>query len=162
MAYPLAGHLWSGTTLVLAAALALAADRTAADPSGQRGAAAQGAPADIDGFLAPIRRGIAATRVDTRVERDPLANGRTPGTLRAVAPAGGGSTVKTSGRSGRRLTAILMIADNRPVAVLDEAVVSVGDRLPDGARVDAIGNDRVWLVGPNGRRQMLTLTPGRP
>lgn len=149
--------------MVLAAAVALAADRAAADPTGQRGAAAsQGAPADIDGFLAPIRRGIAATRADVRVERDPLSNRVTRGATRAVAPSGGGSTVQSSGRSGRRLTAILMIADDRQVAVLDEAVVSVGDRLPDGARVDAIRSDRVWLVEPNGRRQMLTLTPGRP
>jgi hypothetical protein len=59
------------------------------------------------------------------------------------------------------LTAIL-IADDRPVAVLDEMVVSVGDRLPDGARVDAIRSDGVWVVERSGRRRLLTLTPARP
>ena len=55
------------------------------------------------------------------------------------------------------MTAIL-IADERRVAVIDEATFKVGDVLRDGARVSAIQADRVWVVEKDGRWQMLTLT----
>lgn len=66
-------------------------------------------------------------------------------------------TVPSSPVPGSRLTAIL-VADDRRVAVIDDATVSVGDVLPDGARVSAIQPDRVWIVDANGRWRMLTLT----
>jgi hypothetical protein len=59
------------------------------------------------------------------------------------------------------LTAILIVSEDRSVAVIDDAVVSVGDKLADGARVDAIRSDRVSVVERNGQKRVLTLTAGR-
>jgi len=71
-----------------------------------------------------------------------------------------GTPTVSSGRT-RQLTAIL-VADNRPVAVIDDEVVSVGDVLRDGARVSRIQADRVFLVEKNGKWRTLTLATGRP
>jgi hypothetical protein len=54
------------------------------------------------------------------------------------------------------LTAIL-IADDRRVAVIDDATVSVGDVLSDGSRVSSIQPNRVFVVEKNGRWRTLTL-----
>jgi aminoglycoside phosphotransferase (APT) family kinase protein len=59
------------------------------------------------------------------------------------------------------LTAIL-IADDRPVAVIDGSVVKVGDTLPDGARITAIRSDRVAVMERNGQHRVLTISPGGP
>lgn len=157
MANPLAGHLWSVATLALAAAVALGVEFAASGTTARPSASASPVATDeIEGFLAPIRREFGASRPQARVERDPLTPGRMAASVARPSP------VYTSTRQvGRRLTAIL-IADDRQVAVLDDAVVGIGDRLPDGARVDEIRGDRVWVVESNGRRKMLTLTPGRP
>lgn len=72
----------------------------------------------------------------------------------SVASPGGSPTV-SSGR-GRQLTAIL-VADNRPVAVIDDEVVSVGDLLRDGARVARIQSERVFVVEKSGKWRTLTL-----
>ena len=77
----------------------------------------------------------------------------------SVASPSGAPTV-SSGRT-RQLTAIL-VADNRPVAVIDDEVVSVGDVLRDGARVARIQTERVFLVEKNGKWRTLTLSPGTP
>ena len=55
------------------------------------------------------------------------------------------------------LTAIL-VSDDRRVAVIDDAAVSVGDVLPDGARVSAIQPSKVFVVDNKGRFHTLTLT----
>lgn len=55
------------------------------------------------------------------------------------------------------LTAIL-VSDDRRVAVIDDAAVSVGDVLPDGARVSAIQPSKVFVVDSKGRFHTLTLT----
>ena len=145
--------------MVLAASVALAAELISrAPPSGM--SVARGAPVDLDTFLAPLRNTPGRTGYDGRLKTDPLADRRPPTGSGAVAPRGGVPTVSSSGRRGRKLTAIL-IADDRSVAVIDEVVVSVGDRLPDGARVDAIRSDRVSVVERNGQRRVLTLTTGR-
>lgn len=145
-------------TLVLAASVALGAEFAASHAAGRQATASPAVTDDIETFLAPIRREFTAARPPALVQRDPL----TPGRAGAPVARPSGSPVYTSAtQRGRRLTAIL-IADDRQVAVLDDAVVGIGDRLPDGARVDAIRSDRVWIVEQNGRRQMLTLTPGRP
>ncbi len=150
-------------TLVLAGSVALAAEFFATGPATPRTStsATTIASDDIDGFLAPLRHERGLQQFDGLLASDPLADDRAPrDTVRAVARAGGAPTVSPSGRRARRLTAIL-IADNRPVAVLDEVVVGVGDRLADGARIDAIRSDGVWIVERNGQRRMLTLAPGR-
>ena len=77
----------------------------------------------------------------------------------SVASPGGTPTV--SGGRARQLTAIL-VADNRPVAVIDDEVVSVGDVLRDGARVARIQSERVFLVEKNGKWRTLTLTSAQP
>ena len=144
---------------VLAATIALVGEWIARAP-GAGTSVTQGAPAAIDTFLAPLRHELSKSGYDGRLRVDPLADRRPSAGGAAVAPRGGVPTVSSSGRSGRRLTAIL-IADDRSVAVIDDAVVSIGDRLPDGARVDAIQSDRVSVVDRNGRRRVLTLTTGR-
>ena len=75
----------------------------------------------------------------------------------SVASQSGSPTVPTvsSGRT-RQLTAIL-VADNRPVAVIDDEVVSIGDVLRDGARVARIESERVFVVEKNGKWRTLTL-----
>jgi len=144
---------------VLAATIALVGEWIARAP-GAGPSATQGAPAAIDTFLAPLRHQLSKSGYDGRLRADPLADRRPSAGGAAVAPRGGVPTVSSSGRSGRRLTAIL-IADDRSVAVIDEVVVSVGDRLPDGSRVEAIRSDRVTVVERNGQRRVLTLTAGR-
>ena len=54
------------------------------------------------------------------------------------------------------VTAILISREKR-VAVVDDALVSVGSVLPGGVRVIAIENDHVEIVGPTGTRRMLTI-----
>jgi len=156
MAYPLTGHRWSVATLVLAVTLALAAEWIARAPST---AATPGAPADLDTFLTALRQPAGKSGYSGRLGSDPLGARQAPAAGGTVAPPGGVSTVSSSGRRGR-LTAIL-IADDRSVAVIDEQAVSVGDRLPDGSRVEAIRTDRVSILDRNGQRRTLTLTPGR-
>lgn len=143
---------------MLAAVAALATELISRAPL--PAATTRGAPADLDTFLAPLRYGPGKSPFDGRVKSDPLAERRPLPAGGTVAPRGGVSTVSSSGRRGRRLTAIL-IADQRSVAVIDDAVVSVGDRLPDGAHVEAIRSDHVSVVERNGQRRVLTLTAGR-
>jgi len=145
--------------LVLAAAFALAAELIARDTT-PKTAVTRSAPADLDSFLAPVRATTGRSAYGGSLGSDPLTGRPSsigPGT---VAPRAGVPTVSSSGRRGRRLTAILTV-DQRSIAVIDEVIVSVGDRLPDGARVDAIQNDRVTVVEKNGQRRVLTLTTGR-
>ena len=143
--------------LVLAASVALAAEWASRAPAATRVASA---PAEIDTFLAPLRVDRGKSGWDGRLKADPLAIGRPSEGPQAVARPSGVSTV-SSGNRGRRLTAILIISDDRSVAVIDEAVVSVGDKLADGARVDAIRSDRVSVVERNGQKRVLTLTAGK-
>jgi len=113
----------------------------------------------MDSLLSPLRYSQGKAGYDSRLRGDPLGGQRTP-QAQTVAPRAGVSTVNSAVRRGRSLTAIL-ISDQRSVAVIDEAVVGVGDRLPNGARVDAIQSDRVVVVERNGQRRVLTLTTGR-
>lgn len=54
------------------------------------------------------------------------------------------------------VTAILISRDKR-VAVINDALVSVGSVLPGGIRVTAIENDHVEIVGRSGTRRMLSI-----
>ncbi len=146
--------------LAAAALIALTVEVIGVRPGPTREAAAL-SPPDIDEFLAPLQQGRPAGGFAAGAVSDPLAPG---GTRRAVgdavAPGSGVPTVSSSGRAGRRLTAILIV-DDRPVAVLDDIVVGIGDRLADGARVAGIRADRVEVVEKNGQRRVLTLMAGR-
>lgn len=143
--------------LVLAGAAALAVEllsRGAESPGGTRNA-----PAELESLLVPVRGATGSSTASARVSSDPLATRQAALSSPTVAPRTGVSTVSSSGGT-RRLTAILTV-DQRWIAVVDEKIVKVGDRLPDGARVDAIEADRVSVTEQNGRRRVLTLTKGR-
>lgn len=153
-------HLWNAALLLAAAAIALAADRLAAAPE-PRPVGAPSASPEIAPFVAPLAGDSALPSFRQIVAVDPFESrgGREP---RAAVASGvatptvpSAPTVRPQG--GRLLTAIL-IADERRVAVIDEATVKVGDVLRDGSRVSAIQADRVWVVEKDGRWQMLTLT----
>jgi hypothetical protein len=135
------------------------AERLAA---GARGPAV-GAPGiasvgDIAGFVAPLEQTAEPTAVAAQLRVDPFddrGSGRIP-----VASGQRAPTVSARVGGARQLTAIL-IADDRPVAVIDGAVVNVGDVLPDGGRVAAIRADRVAIAERNGQMRVLTIPTGR-
>jgi len=151
-------HLWNAALLLAAAAIALAADRlSAASEPGPVGAPS--ASPEVAPFVAPLTGDSALPNFRQIVAVDPFD--RRAGRESAVASGASTPTVPsaptTRPHRGRQLTAIL-IADERRVAVIDEATFKVGDVLRDGARVSAIQADRVWVVEKDGRWQMLTLT----
>jgi hypothetical protein len=152
----LSGHLWNAALLLVSATVALAADRTAASESRTTSAVLDGGgSADIAEFMVPLRPDAVVPPFRMNVPVDPF--GRQPAAEEfAVAPGTGTPTVSASS-AGRRLTAIL-IADERRVAVIDDAAVGVGDVLRDGARVASIQTDRVFVVDKSGRWRTLTLT----
>jgi hypothetical protein len=157
MAHPprISGHLWSAALLAAGALVALAADRLSANPAGP---SPRTTPAlDFGQFAAPLADSGTRQRTPLALRVDPLDGlaGES-----GVAPRVGGPTVSTSRRT-RQLTAIL-IADERPVAVIDGSVVNVGDTLPDGARITAIRSDRVSIIERTGQHRSLTLSPGGP
>ena len=137
--------------LLTAAAVALTAERISAAPAGP---AARRIPSvgDIGAFVAggPVDSSISGVTIVSQAE--PFGSASAP--ISVASPSG--SPTVSSGRT-RQLTAIL-VADNRPVAVIDDEVVSVGDVLRDGARVARIQTERVFLVEKNGKWRTLTLT----
>lgn len=145
----------------MAAALALAADRISAGPAGPGGARGADAIGDIGGFVSAGRGGPDAVlpRYDAQLRVDPFDGARLPGWISVASPQGT-PTVSRNG-SARQLTAIL-IADDKPVAVVDGDVVGVGDVLRDGARISGIQADRVFVVEKNGTWRTLTLSTGKP
>jgi hypothetical protein len=157
MTFHLAGHLWSAATLVLAVAVGLGAEAVAAGPAGPKSTSTAETPGEIGEYLGAWLRQRDASRFEARLASDPLAADMTNDGEKLVARGGGAPTVNPSGRRSHQLTAILIVED-RAVAVVDDAVVGVGDRLPDGTLVDAIRPDRVWVIGKDGQRRMLTLT----
>lgn len=139
--------------------IGLAADRLTATAA--TGASDRGADTNAVGpFLAPVEGNAPAATADVQVGRDPFATLPNQG-AKAVAPVVPGPTVNASRRPARQLTAIL-IADDRPIAVIDGEVVKVGDVLPDGATVASIREDRVSLRERDGRWRVVTLPAGRP
>ena len=157
MAHPLSGHLWNAAFLVVSASVALAAERIAAPPARTAASVAGDADvADITSFVVPATTDSILPRFHMTVTVDPFDSRWFAGERSAVASAYAVPTVPTAS-AAPRLTAIL-IADERRVAVVDDAMVSVGDVLRDGARVSAIQPDRVFVVEKSGRWRTLTLT----
>lgn len=142
--------------LLTAAAVALTAERISAAPAGP---AARRIPSvgDISAFVVGSAGDTVRPATVMVSGSEPFGNFDYPAI--SVASPRGTPTVST-GRT-RQLTAIL-VADNRPVAVIDDEVVSVGDILRDGARVARIQSERVFLVEKNGKWRTLTLATGRP
>jgi hypothetical protein len=155
MAQQLSGHLWNAALLALALLVALAANRLTAAPQIAAGRSAPGAAwGDISGFVAPLPFDSMVPPFRMPVRLDPFDGVGEA----AVASLASGHAVRSSSEpDGGRLTAIL-VADERRVAVIDDAAVGVGDVLPDGARVTAIQPNRVFVVDTKGRWQTLTLT----
>ena len=137
-------------------AVALAAERLSA---GARAPLAGGvtvaALGDIGGFMAPLPSGAELPGAGFPLRSDPFASD-----ARGFAVARGTPAPTVNARAGRQLTAIL-IADDRPVAVIDGALVNVGDVLPDGGRVASIRGDRVAISERNGQMRVLTISSGR-
>lgn len=142
--------------LLTAAAVALTAERISAAPAGP---AARRIPTvgDIGAFVAAAPADSTTAGPIVVAEVEPFGGRGNPPI--SVASPGRSPTVN-SGRT-RQLTAIL-VAENRPVAVIDDEVVSVGDVLRDGARVARIQTERVFLVEKNGKWRTLTLSSGTP
>jgi hypothetical protein len=144
--------------LLIAAVLALAADRYARGdsraPSVRNAVSAQ----DLARFVTPFHYEPIASRSMVAVGVDPFGGAASFSEL----PVDSGDLDRpgASPRARTRLTAIL-VADNSRVAVIDDATVSVGDILRDGSRVSAIQHDRVWLVDRNGQWRMLSLISSR-
>ncbi len=114
---------------------------------------------DIGDFLSPVTGDLGQQGSDVKLARDPFETTASGGAA-GVASAAPVPTVNASRRPARQLTAIL-IADDIPVAVIDGEVVSVGDVLPDGARIASIREDRVSLLERGGQWRVLTLSSGR-
>lgn len=138
--------------------MAVAASRAAGPDIGRVTTPGTAAFGDMARFIA--RPGPDSTLGDAGpgLEYDPLAANADATTNVAVAPTGDSPTVRAAA-AGRQLTAVL-IADERRVAVIDDAVVSVGDVLRDGSRVSAIQPDGVWIIEKNGKWRLLTLSRG--
>jgi hypothetical protein len=148
--------------LALAALLALAAEVLSgglASPARTRSTDALG---DIGEFLRENSSAAENARPDVTLRLDPFGAPQPETRPNSVAPRRNASTVVSEGAgSTRRLTAIL-VANDRPVAVIDNEVVGLGDSLRGGARVSRIQSDRVFLIEKDGKWRTLTLAPGRP
>lgn len=112
---------------------------------------------DISDLVAPLGFDsmVPAFRMPVRI--DPFEAG-TRVAESAVAYMPGSRTVRTSSAGGGRVLTAILVSDERRVAVIDDAAVSVGDVLPDGARVSAIQPSKVFVVDSKGRFHTLTLT----
>jgi hypothetical protein len=153
----ISGHLWSVALLLAGTVVALAAERISAGARAPlTGGASVASLGDIGGFMAPLPGGTESPVYAAPLHSDPFAAGARGGF--PVAQGARGPTVNA--RAGRQLTAIL-IADDRPVAVIDGALVNVGDVLPDGGRVASIRGDRVAISERNGQMRVLTIASGR-
>ena len=140
----------------MSASVALAAERIAAPPARTAAVAGDADVADIASFVVPATTDSIPARFHMTVTVDPFDSRWSGGERSAVASAYAVPTVPAASTTPL-LTAIL-IADERRVAVVDDAMVTVGDVLRDGARVSAIQPDRVFVVERNGRWRTLTLT----
>ena len=145
--------------LVTAALLALAAELL----SGGYTAAASARPVegvgDVAEFLREAGQLPQVSRPEVTLRVDPF--GGSPADPRPNSVASRGNTSTVSSGATRHLTAIL-VANNRPVAVIDNDVVGVGDTLRGGARISRIQSDRVFLIEKDGKWRTLTLAQGRP
>lgn len=103
---------------------------------------------------APPAQGVPSLVSAARVQTDSYDPFASADFMATEAPV----TASTSAPVRERyvVTAILISKDRR-VAVIDDALISVGSVLPGGIRVIAIENDHVEIVGPGGTRRMLTI-----
>lgn len=155
MTYPLSAHLRSAGILILAAAVAVAADRFAGTAGRTASTVRRGGAEDLGRFVTPFVAAGDTAALAVAVGVDPFDPGAAPlPTFEAESP----STAQPAQPARQRLTAILA-ADNRRMAVIDDATVGVGDVLRDGSRVSSIQANRVWLVERSGQFRMLSLNP---
>jgi hypothetical protein len=62
----------------------------------------------------------------------------------------------------RYVVTAILISNNKRIAVINEALVTVGSMLPGGFRVTAIENDHVEIVAPSGVSRMLAIRESNP
>jgi hypothetical protein len=133
----------------------VAADRFAEASGRATLAVRHGEAEDISRFVTPFAAESDTTAPAVAVGIDPFDRGATP---IPVLEAESSSASQPAQPARQRLTAILL-ADNRRMAVIDDAAVGVGDVLRDGSRVSSIQTNRVWLVDRTGQFRMLSLNP---
>ena len=133
----------------------MAADRFAGPGGRTASAARRGGAEDIGRFVTPFAAEADTAALAVAVGIDPFEPGTAPV---PVFDAESPSVSQPAEPVKQRLTAIL-VADNRRMAVIDDATVGVGDVLRDGSRVSSIQTNRVWLVERSGQFRMLSLNP---
>lgn len=154
MDHPLSGHLSGAIILIAAAIVAAAASRAAApmtSPAPRPGSSASG---EMTQFVTRPARAPVSPDFTASLDADPLVE--TSGESNVAVAQGAAAPTVSPSAGAQRLTAVL-IADERRVAVIDDAAVSIGDVLRDGSRVSAIQPDRVWIIEKNGHWRALTL-----
>jgi hypothetical protein len=155
MAQHLSQHLWSVAILVGSASLALVAERIAIPgKTATQGGLDVGGLAGIEQYVSRVPSDSVPLTSYASISLDPFDSHAAFIPRLSVASRRPTPTVPSS--RADRLSAIL-VADNRRIAVIDDATVTVGDVLGDGTRVSSIQPDRVWLVERTGRWRMLTL-----
>jgi hypothetical protein len=114
-------------------------------------------------YLSPVRpRGAAGFGFDEESFDDPFEPPRSRPAAAPPAPAiaAGPSHAPAARPRHALVVSAILISDVRRVAVIDNALFAVGDRLPGGARVAAIEKDRVVVVQPDGMRRSLPVESG--
>jgi hypothetical protein len=148
--------------IVLPMVLLTVAARSALKPSQDVGSVPSGIPSveELDSlgkYLKPRpSQGVPALVRADRITSDVYDPFDSPDFLSNVASGTGAVAVPQPVRERYVVTAILISRDRR-VAVIDDALVSVGSVLPGGIRVVGIEADHVAVVGPRGIRRVLTI-----
>ena len=106
---------------------------------------------EMERYLTPVATDETRIGVPPRVAVDgspfgvPRAADPTQGQRPAAAPA------------PRWTVTAIMIAGERRIAIVNDRMVRPGDRLADGARIEAVERDHVVLITPSGQRRRLEL-----
>jgi len=111
--------------------------------------------ASLDGltpYLAPMKDTIGGPIAQGHaiiIARDPFGIPIAP---RLVQSSTSRSTVSqpTKAESPRWIVTAVLITRSRPAAVINDALVYIGDKLPDGVRLTAVQSNRVTLTDAQG------------
>ncbi len=151
----LAAETWIAVIAGLAAVgLVLASSVLVPEPPRRMALPTAGELVELERYLTPtaVDADVRAA-VPQRVEIDgnPF---RGPEPVRAPAASGPRPAAEAAPRW--TVTAIL-VAGERRIAIVNDRMVRAGDRLEDGARVEAVERDHVVLITPGGERRRLDL-----
>ena len=108
---------------------------------------------ELERYLDPVD-GAGGTQVGVppRIEIEGSPFGAAPATPGPVLPR-----LDPGTPAPRWTVTAIMITGSRRVAVVNDALVRPGDRLDDGARIEAVERDHVVLITPDGQRRRLEL-----